>query len=30
MDILYIAATVALTALVCVLAHACDRLGGRP
>jgi hypothetical protein len=29
MDILYIAATVALTALICGLAHACDKLGGR-
>jgi hypothetical protein len=28
MDILYIAATVALTALICGLAHACDKLGG--
>lgn len=27
MDILYIAATVALTALICGLAHACDKLG---
>ncbi len=29
MDILYIAATVALTVLVCGLAHACDKLGGK-
>ena len=29
MDILYLAATVALTLLVCGLAHACDKLGGR-
>ena len=28
MDILYIAATVALTALICGLAHAFDKLGG--
>jgi hypothetical protein len=30
MDILYIAATIALTALICGLAHACDKLGGTP
>jgi hypothetical protein len=30
MDIVYIAATVVLTALACGFAHACDRLGGRP
>jgi hypothetical protein len=29
MDILYIAATVGLTALVCGLAQACAKLGGR-
>jgi hypothetical protein len=29
MDILYIAVTVALTALVCGFAHACDRLGDK-
>lgn len=30
MDILYLAATVALVLLVGGLAHACARLGGRP
>jgi hypothetical protein len=29
-DSLFIAATVGLTALVCGLAQACERLGGRP
>jgi len=29
MDILYIAATVALTALICGMAYACDKLGGK-
>jgi hypothetical protein len=28
MDILYIAATIGLTVLVCGLAHACAKLGG--
>jgi hypothetical protein len=30
MDILYLAATVALILLVCGFAHACDKLGGHP
>jgi len=29
MDVLYICATVVLTALPCALAHACDKLGGQ-
>jgi len=30
MDILYLGATIALILLACGLAHACDKLGGRP